>query len=73
MAIFIGLVLGIAIGWGIKVIADGLSSAGAIYIYNSEQDEKPYMFLAISGGIEKFFRRRYVVLKIEFKDKPPQD
>lgn len=73
MGITIGLILGIAIGLIAKTVADRSSSAGSIYIYKGEPDENPYMFLAVSGGIEKFFKKRYIVLKIELKNKPPQD
>ncbi len=72
MAIVIGLIFGVIVGVVIKTIAIHSSSVGTIYIYNGDPEENPYMFLALSGGIDKFFKKRYVVLKIELKDIPPQ-
>lgn len=74
MAFIIGLAIGIVIGIILKTVINRTSAVGSIYIYEGDSGEKPYMFLALSSeNLETFVGKKFVVLKIEPKDTPPQD
>lgn len=73
MEIIIGIFIGVVIGVVLKTVINRVSSIGSFYIYEGDHDEKPYMFLALSANLERFVKNKFVVLKIEQKDKPPQE
>lgn len=64
MGLFLlGALIGMAIVFIIGVIR--YTFAGLLLFYQSDKNERPYLFLELNDEIEKIIRKKYVVFRVK--------
>lgn len=70
--LWIGLFVGLALGFVIRTVIACRSPVGTICVYDNEDDGEPYMFLVLEHDVETVLKMRTATLKIEARDIPPR-
>lgn len=64
--LWIGLVVGIIIGFLIKTLFEHRKSVGTIYIYpNDEPNNEPYIFLELEQDVKYLLNKKSIVLNVK--------
>lgn len=64
MEIVISFFAGIVIGCIIAIIFSHLHAVGSLRIDRSDPDDSPHLFLELSKGVNCFYRKKYIILKV---------
>ena len=68
--LWIGLFVGLALGFVIWAVIAYRSPVGTICVYENEDGGEPYMFLVLERDVSDVLGQKRVVLKIEVCDNP---
>jgi hypothetical protein len=67
MALIIILGIGVLIGCILTIIIFRTRSVGSLRIDTSDPDDSPYLFLELSKDIREIYKKKYVMMKVNFK------
>ena len=62
------IVLGILIGCGLNIILLLSINIGTLRVDSSDPYDNPYLFLELSKSLNSLISKKYVILKVDFKN-----
>lgn len=72
MLFWIGLIVGIVVGYIVRALISRNAPAGTICVYENDDGGEPYMFLLLERDVGYLLGRKKVTLKIEQRQNPAQ-
>lgn len=72
MLFWLGLIVGVAVGYVMKILISRNAPAGTICVYENDDGGEPYMFLVFEHDVGYLLDRKKIALKIEQRQNPAQ-